>query len=165
MEGHHLLVSGGYSLPGQELLQVGHLYSVFMILKVANTSTASRAGALCLATSPSPSSLLKCGLESTSAPGVGGMATVPWCAPSKPSCVLFVLDLTSPNTTTSLEHAVRHNPRQNPPEREPLWVTPVPILHSVSTVVLTTVLTAVPALSGSTATTPSGCIPSILPRR
>jgi hypothetical protein len=139
--------------------------SIFMVPEVVNTSAALRAIALCLATLPSPSSVLKSGLESPSAQGAGGMATVLQCAPSKPSCALSVLDLTSLNATMSLECAVRHNPRQNLLRRQPLLVTPVPIPHGVSTVVLTTAPTAVPALSGSTEMTPSGCIPSTLHRR
>jgi hypothetical protein len=91
----------------------------FMILKVVITSEASRAVASCSATSLLPSSLLRSGLGSPSALGVGDTATVPRYAPSRPSCAQFVQDLTSPNITESLVRAVRHSPRRNLRERQP----------------------------------------------
>jgi hypothetical protein len=139
--------------------------STFMILEVASTSAASRAKASCLATSPLLSFLLKSRLESPSAPGVGGMATAQWCAPSRLSCAHYVLNLIIPSTITSLVHAAKRSPRQNLPGRQPLQVTPAPIQHGVSIVVSTTVPTAAPAHSGSTIMTPSGCTPCILLKR
>jgi hypothetical protein len=136
----------------------------FTILKVVITSEASRAVALCLVTLLSLSNLLKSGLGSLPALGVGDMATVPQYAPSRPSCAQSVPDLTSPNTTKSLVCAVKHSPRQNLCGRRPHWFTPAPTQCAASTVVLPTVLTAAPALSGSTTTT-SGCIPNTQPRR
>jgi hypothetical protein len=61
--------------------------------------------------------------------------------------------------------STKRSPRQNLCGRRPWWVTPAPTQHAASTAVLTTVSTAAPALSGSTATTPSGCTPNTQPRR
>jgi hypothetical protein len=68
-------------------------------------------GALYSGTNPLPSFLLRSKLESPSALDVGGMATVPQCAPSRPSCVPYVLDLISLSTIVFLVHAAKHSPR------------------------------------------------------